>query len=108
MGISLTDVRSTLCGSVLFVCTSVASQTFRAVSNQTSFHFSTFAVALDLSKASSQPSLHFWTICKVSFSPVALILWYAFFLLDNDLLEDKAHLFSKVVFVVLTSTVSGM
>ena len=108
LGISLTDVESTCCGSNLFVSTSATSQTLRAVSNQTSFPFMTFAVSIDLCKANSSPLSIFGPLEMLPLLPLHLFCGMRFlFFLDNDLLEDKAHI-SQVVFVVLTSTVSGI
>lgn len=109
LGISLTDVESTCCGSNLFVSTSATSQTLRAVSNQTSFPFLTFAVSIELCKANSSPLSVFGPLEMLPLLPLHLSCGMRFlFFLDNDLLEDKAHISSQVVFVVLTSTVSGI
>lgn len=103
----LTDVNTLWFQSVAFTCH--ALQTLETVKKITSNSPPLRSVSVDPSKASSNPLSSFGPLEMHPLLPLHLICgMHFFFFLDNDLLEDKAHIFFKVVFVVLTSKVSGI
>lgn len=78
----LTDVNTLWFQSVAFTCHAI--QTLKTVKNITCnsppLHFNIYWSF----KSHLQPILHFWTIGNASSSPIALNLWYAFFLLPRQ------------------------